>query len=189
MIQTVSTNAAGARNRARPSHTGRTCPVRRRRVEPPRPAAPPRSLRQSIATCPSCTPRSLPSRAGSGSRRRSSDCVGTSGRSPIRPGRWSRRTTPAAASDMSNTTAFARADRLLVRPVDRVRKDARVQVVVARARSRRAWPTPRLRGAVARNFTNASIAGLSRNVTNRSPEISTAPASAAGRDRAGTGRR
>src|SRR5712691_3814579 len=34
-------------------------------------------------------------------------------------------------------------------------------------------------GAVARNFTNASIAGLSRNVTNRSPPISTAPASAA----------
>src|SRR5260370_29340601 len=34
-------------------------------------------------------------------------------------------------------------------------------------------------GAVARKFTNASIAGLSRNVTNRSPPISTAPASAA----------
>src|SRR5450432_2561571 len=30
-------------------------------------------------------------------------------------------------------------------------------------------------GAVARNFTNASIAGVSRNVTNRSPPISTAP--------------
>src|SRR5262249_30425888 len=29
---------------------------------------------------------------------------------------------------------------------------------------------------VARNFTNASIAGLSRNVTKRSPPISTAPA-------------
>src|SRR5690242_6712095 len=29
-------------------------------------------------------------------------------------------------------------------------------------------------GAVARNFTNASIAGVSRNVTNRSPPISTA---------------
>src|SRR5438552_1281456 len=35
-------------------------------------------------------------------------------------------------------------------------------------------------GAVARNFTNASMAGLSRNVTNRSPPISTAPASAPG---------
>src|SRR5260370_32118419 len=35
-------------------------------------------------------------------------------------------------------------------------------------------------GAVARYFTNASIAGLSRNVTNRSPPISTAPASAPG---------
>src|SRR5438067_10565433 len=34
--------------------------------------------------------------------------------------------------------------------------------------------------AVARYFTNASIAGLSRNVTNRSPPISTAPASAPG---------
>src|SRR5882672_9908724 len=31
-------------------------------------------------------------------------------------------------------------------------------------------------GAVARNFTNASMAGLSRKVTNRSPPISTAPA-------------
>src|SRR5713101_7890878 len=29
-------------------------------------------------------------------------------------------------------------------------------------------------GAVARNFTNASIAGVSRNVTSRSPPISTA---------------
>src|SRR5258708_15706126 len=35
-------------------------------------------------------------------------------------------------------------------------------------------------GAVARYLTNASIAGLSRNVTNRSPPISTAPASAPG---------
>src|SRR6266571_331541 len=35
-------------------------------------------------------------------------------------------------------------------------------------------------GAVARNFTNASIAGLSRNVTKRSPAISTAPASGPG---------
>src|SRR5438105_222695 len=35
-------------------------------------------------------------------------------------------------------------------------------------------------GAVARNFTNASIAGVSRNVTNRSPPISTAPASGPG---------
>src|SRR5437899_914242 len=35
-------------------------------------------------------------------------------------------------------------------------------------------------GAVARYFTNASIAGVSRNVTNRSPPISTAPASAPG---------
>src|SRR5438067_12510023 len=33
---------------------------------------------------------------------------------------------------------------------------------------------------VARYFTNASIAGLSRNVTNRSPAISTAPASGPG---------
>src|SRR5436305_5689586 len=33
---------------------------------------------------------------------------------------------------------------------------------------------------VARNFTNASIAGVSRNVTSRSPPISTAPASAPG---------
>src|SRR5438067_5742065 len=31
-------------------------------------------------------------------------------------------------------------------------------------------------GAVARNFTNASMAGVSRNVTSRSPPISTAPA-------------
>src|SRR5437868_2900922 len=31
-------------------------------------------------------------------------------------------------------------------------------------------------GAVARNFTNASMAGLSRKVTKRSPPISTAPA-------------
>src|SRR5947207_6684641 len=35
-------------------------------------------------------------------------------------------------------------------------------------------------GAVARYFTNASIAGVSRNVTKRSPPISTAPASAPG---------
>src|SRR5579885_989722 len=35
-------------------------------------------------------------------------------------------------------------------------------------------------GAVARNLTNASIAGLSLNVTSRSPPISTAPASAPG---------
>src|SRR5579871_2894651 len=35
-------------------------------------------------------------------------------------------------------------------------------------------------GAVARNFTNASIAGLSLNVTSRSPPISTAPALAPG---------
>src|SRR5258708_17190488 len=35
-------------------------------------------------------------------------------------------------------------------------------------------------GAVARYFTNGSIAGVSRNVTNRSPPISTAPASAPG---------
>jgi hypothetical protein len=34
--------------------------------------------------------------------------------------------------------------------------------------------------AVARNFTNASIAGVSRNVTSRSPPISTAPALAPG---------
>src|SRR5437667_241067 len=34
--------------------------------------------------------------------------------------------------------------------------------------------------AVARYFTNASIAGVSRNVTNRSPPISTAPASGPG---------
>src|SRR5579871_5580387 len=33
---------------------------------------------------------------------------------------------------------------------------------------------------VARNFTNASIAGVSRKVTNRSPLISTAPASGPG---------
>src|SRR5690348_11270106 len=33
---------------------------------------------------------------------------------------------------------------------------------------------------VARNFTNASIAGVSRNVTSRSPPISTAPALAPG---------
>src|SRR5690348_6558639 len=35
-------------------------------------------------------------------------------------------------------------------------------------------------GAVARNFTNASIAGVSLNVTSRSPPISTAPAFAPG---------
>src|SRR5579862_51975 len=35
-------------------------------------------------------------------------------------------------------------------------------------------------GAVARNFTNASIAGLSRKVTSRSPAISTALASGPG---------
>src|SRR5437867_4497647 len=35
-------------------------------------------------------------------------------------------------------------------------------------------------GAVARNFTNASIAGVSRNVTSRSPPISTALAFAPG---------
>src|SRR5579862_880051 len=35
-------------------------------------------------------------------------------------------------------------------------------------------------GAVARNLTNASMAGLSRNVTNRSPAISTALASGPG---------
>src|SRR5438067_11591440 len=34
--------------------------------------------------------------------------------------------------------------------------------------------------AEARYFTNASIAGVSRNVTNRSPPISTAPASGPG---------
>src|SRR5664279_2885174 len=35
-------------------------------------------------------------------------------------------------------------------------------------------------GAVARNFTNASIAGVSWKATNRSPAISTAPASGPG---------
>src|ERR1700733_10313190 len=35
-------------------------------------------------------------------------------------------------------------------------------------------------GAVARNLTNASMAGVSLNVTSRSPPISTAPASAPG---------
>src|SRR5579885_3155809 len=35
-------------------------------------------------------------------------------------------------------------------------------------------------GAVARNLTNASIAGVSLKVTSRSPPISTAPASAPG---------
>src|SRR5512133_464778 len=35
-------------------------------------------------------------------------------------------------------------------------------------------------GAVARNFTNASMAGVSRNVTSRSPPISTAVAFAPG---------
>src|SRR5437763_16296538 len=35
-------------------------------------------------------------------------------------------------------------------------------------------------GAVARNLTNASIAGVSLNVTSRSPPISTAPAFAPG---------
>ena len=74
-------------------------------------------------------------------------------------------------------------DRRTDRAVDRVRVGARRHVVVAGREPALLRPGRCRPPAVARNFTNASIAGLSRNVTNRSPATSTAVDGAPAGDR------